>query len=478
MPAVKVGSNIYVEGTGNTLATILTDINDVTYFRSIGANDYEMVGNRHLRVRPDGELTIGNPADYSFFERLNLSATSNGNARFYVDHGGEFYQYGNTEIEWVLGIRRGDGFMMGKVYIRGDETYQPLWNNVGFVNWNWNTTTPANYASDVWDIDRLRVATRGAVGFDHFRFENLWDMPQHSFKNLVWSNNLSPPDRLLRVQLENIPQISRQIFFEDCQFSPALRIGTLNIGQFKNCTFQGPYTTEGAFIVNNYAFNYYKNSQLFAASTFETAIGQSFAIFDGCTFDQVVDAIFPQMSVAMLKDCTFTNGTTDISTNFGGLVLVWTGNTFGSDIERVAGNWGGIFYVYALDLTVEDDNGDPVEGAAVTITQSDSKEEWQLVTDSSGKPRTDPRMAGKILLVHKEWISGDPVSGTFELWSDASNNTNHAIQAAKDGVGVAADTVVMSEDRSLTLTLTGVTPPPPETPIPPRLISGRSGLGA
>jgi len=97
MPATKSGNNIYVTGTGNTLQSVLTDINDVNYFYSPSSGVYTLNGGsvgsvaRYLYVRPGGDLTIGSSSDTSLYERLELQNGANNRTRIYVNEGGALY---------------------------------------------------------------------------------------------------------------------------------------------------------------------------------------------------------------------------------------------------------------------------------------------------------------------------------------------------------------------------------------------------
>ena len=155
MSAVKYGNHIYITGIGNTLQTVCDDIADTAWIERTGSvGDYTFtvkgIGStvKAFRVRRGGELTMGNPDDYSFSEHLVFAPTSNDRSRFYIDSGGALFVYGNVEIVGSNNSYYTYFRWYGKNYWRGNDTYRPLLTLVRRIYWYWNSRTVADYTQD------------------------------------------------------------------------------------------------------------------------------------------------------------------------------------------------------------------------------------------------------------------------------------------------------------------------------------------
>jgi hypothetical protein len=112
-----------------------------------------------------------------------------------------------------------------------------------------------------------------------------------------------------------------------------------------------------------------------------------------------------------------------------------------------------IAYVYALQITVMDEDSNPIEGASVVVRQKDDFEEWRFTTGADGKINGHPLLDGQCLCVHKVWVSGDPVSGVFTFVSDDGNSTYHEVTVSAAGYETKTTQVVMDQDRILGVNL-------------------------
>ena len=86
------------------------------------------------------------------------------------------------------------------------------------------------------------------------------------------------------------------------------------------------------------------------------------------------------------------------------------------------------FEVNYLDLTVEDYDGNPIQGASVEVKQASGYEEWKFKTDEGGKIKDC--FGDYPVFVNNE----DPLDGTKEKWSDSiEEGRYHLITVSKEG---------------------------------------------
>jgi len=131
MAAVKSGNHIYVEGIGNTLEVIATDINDPAYCTwDAGNNTLTVFGTaaatRYLRIRNNGDLTINGG------ETLAFSNATNDDTRFYVDAGGHLIMNDDSTVDFsITNSRPYFTYFYGRVTCNADipNDRRPFFNN-------------------------------------------------------------------------------------------------------------------------------------------------------------------------------------------------------------------------------------------------------------------------------------------------------------------------------------------------------------
>jgi len=476
MGAIKSGSDIVVQGTGNTLASVKTDIADPTFFDELTPGNYRVVGNRDLIIDPLADLTIGNASDFSVTEGLQLTPTSgSANSRIDTTSTSHFKMYGNTYLK--LGIdgptAQPTGVMLitGACTILGDATYRPLISDGTEVVFR-NIRT-ADFSLDIWNVQH--------VDFENFRYHTFrtilmdgtdrFNPNGHTFEDIVIDSltTLTPPITDYGTQ-DGID------FVLDAE-------GTLDFVTMKDITIKHcrrginpsdacPAIENGVFIENRLGAlicqgdsnmsHLYKSDVQYSQSGFYTGIvGQRFTYINGGSSSN--NASWSHnltYSTLLLRDYNSTDQFFGLSRQYGRFLL-WNVDWTGGGWEKINCQ---IIYVYGLTLVVQDEDGNPVENAVVHIYQEpDEREHWTFYTDSAGKPITMRAMNGVVVLGNKAYISGAFGSETFELWSDGVAGRQHKVEVFKDGVGGAESTVVMDQDRSLTLTLERVIPPTPQT---------------
>ena len=460
MPAVKLGAAINVTGSPNTLSSITSDINDVTWIEEAPAGTFT-VKAKHLVAQNGGVITIGDSGDFSVVEKLVMEPSGNTNCRLDIDKGGEVQLFGASEIDANL---QAPSFYQrwrwyGKFYCRGNATYRPYIYNL-YLIWKFRTSFSGDGFDrnhDVMDIDYLRVDTPWSAA-------GKWTQPSigrvfadygvEKIKNAIFGKNGDPAWKCVEVtqaQARHCGDDASKIIWEDCIFQ-----------YMGNCFYLAPY------------HYYFKNCQFLQSTSHALGIYQPFTVpgiartenalyrdmtiqlyvfLDGCTFTPVYtqDVLAQWGGAVLAKDCTFNASDRAFNVVDGGKVLIWTGNTFNGTYAAYRTNANSmVFYVHALDLTIQDKGGSPIEGAMIYVKQKDGKEAWTFKTDANGKPINMAALQGKIILVHKEQLDNVP---NFTLWSDAGNSTYHDVWIYAAGYEPATVRLVMSQDRNETIQL-------------------------
>ncbi len=467
MPAAKSGNNIYVTGSGNTLDSVTTDINDITFIEKVSNTPptFELKGTvaRTLYVRPGGELTIGDPNDFSYQEVLRFAPTANDRAQFNVDSLGTLKMYGNTKIICSTSATyyTSQSFR-GKIIIQGNDTYRPVLEKVWRLYLAQVALSDADAAFNSKTWDKVNVENFwGTRNSGYLSFYTLHKVipGTWSFTNMLIDGYTAGGDwngygitatlnagEVDKVTLDNIE-------IRNCLYSVA---NFYNSGMFTNCHFHHNYY-RAAQTTLNLAIQPRYYSDRFAQYLGDA--GQGFLYFKDCVFDNNTQSsttkyhIYMQAGYRMMFDgCTFDAVTYcgNISERALGFFR-GTANTYSGNPNWSIYNGSTIFCVKDLDLTVVDKDGSPIENATITCEQNDKKEVLVFYTDNNGRPRTTYYLGGKILLTWREQLDVNGLS--FSYWSDASNSTYHTITVNKDGYEPFETTLVMSEDRTITATL-------------------------
>ncbi len=185
---------------------------------------------------------------------------------------------------------------------------------------------------------------------------------------------------------------------------------------FKDCKYQTlsysggngtglPFNTSKAKLLNNKTF-------------------QATSVFDNCVFDDTDNNGVPGAGAygfytayggrTLMKNCTFKNLSYGAYAIQGALVM-WTGiNTF-IDVttEKRWGNNGTHFLARELDLIVNDEEGVPMENAAISVIQKSTiPKEWHVgLTNSIGKLVNV--WGDNPVFIEKE----ETATGVFEDWT-------------------------------------------------------------
>jgi len=457
MPATKSGNDIYITGSGNTLESVASDIDDTNFCEWDSVDTLTIYGNvlRYIRIRNGGELIIGDPLDYSVQENMNFESSVANNLRFIVDAGGSLKQYGNTKIDFMTGSQRSYyTYFYGAVYVRGNTSFKPIWQNyqrIYFLEQQNNDT----YSNDIFDIDGLIIGGACTVNYYALYFNAFGKIRNHIFKNITFDKSYGSGNAMYAMRFAQDYIGIRNITFDNINFHNVGNYPLYSSGarvHFKNTTFGT--TTSWKLLM--YGTGKANSSDLYRDYTYNTehVAGQNFLYLENCTFQNLNNKaclLASYNATILVKDCTWQHDTSDsIETRYGGKVLMWTGNTFTGGREYYDVNYNGsIQWVFGLTLTINNESGNPIEDAVVVIEQSAGKESFMFYTDSNGKMKNDHNL--DVALLTNKHQYGYNKTTDMEYWSDSDNNTYHKVTIFKEGYRPYTTTYVMDQDRSTTI---------------------------
>lgn len=178
--------------------------------------------------------------------------------------------------------------------------------------------------------------------------------------------------------------------------------------------------------------------------------------FDTCTFDNnytygtTYAYRYFYRATVKFKDCTFQNCSHGLRMENGANILLQGSitNTCTDTKYWPANNRGKLFHVFALNLTVQDYSGNPIEDARVIVTQSEDLEKYAFITNSSGQIKDlyndDP------VFIEKEEYN----DSTYTQRSDSiAGGRYHTIKISKDNYQIWSKDITFTEDRTVVAAL-------------------------
>lgn len=373
------------------------------------------------------------------------------------------------------------------------QAYRPLYK--GFDALYLYDSTGDLYLNDLWDIEKIDLGwgyqgsgkgLSGGYAFGctslyaasylrHHRFVDIgvnWEgvePAQYGFMDVFNATGANRYDPSARWTMENIrlKRVYRGVYYgyNHC------------LAKVKNCKLEQNYAMMTCVGGPRGQTVYKHVSQGGIGPALANTFAQHFFMFEDCEFrdgyrssatDRSVVSASYGGSCLLFKNCTFTYrgstpATANVATSNWDGQIWWLGNT-GNFLDKncfiSALSYASLYYAFALNLTVVDISGDPLEDAQIVVRQCENKEVYHFITDSLGKPRTQGLLNGAIILVNYEasqfrWDTQENFGVQGDKWSDPSNDTYHEITVFKKGYGTTFTRVVMNQDRDVTLTLTG-----------------------
>ena len=463
MTASKSGNHIVVTGTGNTLASITSDINDTSFIEKTGTapDVYTVKGNvdRYLYINNTGVLTIGDPEDFSKNETLQFDQSVASKNRLYINAGGHLKMYGDTTIDFSSHAtnRAYYTYLYGAVTVQGNDTYKPVWQNYRRL-YLYESQNNNTYTGDVWTFDNMIFGSADLINEYCLYVQGMGKVRPHSFTNITWDKSYGRNLAMYPLYVPYGINGFEAVTFENINFANvgnySVYLNNASSQEFGHCVF-GTATSWKVYVVgcyrNDSTQRYYSYDYLSPE-----VYGQDFVWIHNSTFDSTGTAGVVYVhhgGTLLLSDCEFQHTAGDsIQVQYQGTVMIWDNITFTGGREVYDLDYAGcIQRVHALDLTVQDKFGNPIEDAKVGITQSEGKESFLFRTNSSGK-LINHFSINKALLTHQHQYGNNKTTNAV-YWSDASNSTYHKVTVFKIGYKPKTFNVVMSEDRAQTVTL-------------------------
>lgn len=462
MPATKSGTYINITGTGNTLATMHSDINDNTWIERTTEIDGSYTYNvktavvNYINLATDAVLTIGNPNDYSFKEKLKFIFSSNNSGYFNTLVGSHFKVYGNVEIDF--GSLSQSQYVSVQIFYGNIEIY----GNVTYKPYLYNSRQLRLYAIDT-DLTRI---SQSYIRINNAQFGNcFYDTPifgifpmthiwnEFEFKNVQFkmtttaitynylynTNDYSIPTDKLIFENISIDANSKQYALLSPAGNNVYLKNTVWDSTFNNYSFQVGWSNNWELHNNNLSLNEDLRKKLkYSAQRFDM-------VLDNVTFNTGVHPYysFVYRSRLLLKNCV-AQDLKKILCGYGGIISLWNSDSLYSNV--FAAYYGRYCKVFKLDLTIKDEQGNPIEDCNISINDKNEKEEYNCRTNFLGKIYSMYNIDG-ILLSNR---IKEPAPNTAEsIISDTSNNTYHIVSIYKPGFKPQTFNVVMDQDRAI-----------------------------
>jgi len=179
---------------------------------------------------------------------------------------------------------------------------------------------------------------------------------------------------------------------------------------------------------------------------------QPMNVYEDCTWDNTDAGTYAGYGYypgrMLLINPTFINVNYGFNATYGH-IIAWQGTiTMPSGTPKVWGTNGAHVWVRNLSITVKDEDGNPIEGAVVSLIQSEGKEYYSGLTSADGKLLSvhgrDP------VIIEKEETS----AGNFTNWSDSIAGGRYlSVVVAAKGYNAQTNPYEMTEDKDITINL-------------------------
>ena len=457
LPAVKSGKHIYIEGSGNTLASVAADINDAAFCVYTTATTkptltvYGTAANiRYFRIRNGGTLT-GNGG-----ELLEFNNATNDDTRFYIDAGGHFILNDDFEVNG-----RADGtttrpyfwYWYGRVTCNADipNNKRPLIRGM-YRTYIYETTNNNNYPNDIIDLTGAVIGGAAVNNGYAFYIYVMGKVRNHIFKDMIFDESIGTNLDTYGISIPYGIQGTEEITFENIYGERTERLFNITGGSLiktKDCTVKN---TSNSWGVLHYGNSTRESRDFFRdySSKNKVPYGQNFSYHENLTFEVGNNNNKCNVSYGaqvLLKDPTFLRTSGDaVECKYQGRVMLWGTVTTADGSPWDWQQTGEGSYVNRLQLTILDENDDPVEGANVLIEQFEGKEKLIFTTGADGMLHANYDLKGAMLTYESYYTNT-----AKEVWSSVSKP--HKISIYHDGYEASYGAAVMDQDRSITVNL-------------------------
>jgi len=431
-------------GTGN-LSDLETAVDDAGIFTSTG-QVFEVIGNREL------EISSGVTLNTTDGDTLQWNPTANLSPVLDVVAGAILNIAQNTIIDFDTNrTHQGRMYSYGTVNCSGTEGNEVIFQNMGHHYLYMYDTTPWQWDYVIWQ-NTIHVNNYLMYIFQTGISSANGPSTAHVFNNItVRGTGEATNFGNLLFYYTDMGKWTMDNWTVEAISNMYIRYGTTL--KFTNSTFQNMsnLVRPEASVAGSPNMSHYDTSKNLIV--FSGNVNQNMIVFENCTFDDVDSGVYGIYSIntpILLKNCTFDNQTYPIYAN-GATVLLYGTTTYpvAPTANIKYGGQGTVLHVRKLDITVLDENSDPLENAIVHIRQKDAtREQWAFYTDSNGQIRCGG-YDEDIYLVEREEYS----NGNFVEWSDGTGDLVHVIDVSAGGYTVDSREVAMNQDREITVQL-------------------------
>lgn len=461
--ATPVAGTITVSGTGNTMASMLTDIGDNTWVEKVSSSpDVYEIKCRYLTFAVGGELIIGDSGDFSFVEIVrHVFVGTNGYNRLYINVNGMLKMYGASEMILnynCTSVQYPDYcYIYGNVHLEGDDTYKPLLKGGRRFYFYANFTVESYYNSSEWTLYKCQI---GECYANYIYFYIYAGLPKTfliedvTIVNDLYTIAQYPFYWVQYIPLDTIPPIKNI----KCGSEAVVTYKVMNYGYgtyFKDCVWIATYGTYPITV------NGSQRARGEYSPTYDWQLTE--AQMESRKIGQWIDAFYENVDLqtthtyqisagadaqVIMKNCPNTNNKNNLIQT-GANLLCWNSSNVWSRIV-ISDNYGSMAKnVFLLDLTIQDVDSNPLADCYIRIAQKDDKEFFLCRTGANGKIIALYGLGGVLCANAIKKTTAE----TLEYWSDNSNSTYHIVTVLKEGYYSETFNVVMDQDRTQTVTL-------------------------
>lgn len=466
MAATFSGTTITITGSGNTLASITSDINNTAVIESMGGGVYNIYGVTvtQITVSDGGELIIGNPNDFSTYEELRFIWQANGSGSFTFQTGSTFKMYGNTKLIANYGSNNtteypGYTTFNGNVHIEGNPTYYPELTGARRIVFNpfyTNVATSEFYLKYVklgnchqnYIYLSFYIAIPNTLVLDNIIITQSYPIILYGFSmslNDNYANNYIVPITNLSIDPSSYNVLMSGVY-------PYLKDSSIDLTNNANdgywtivsntrqvnnnigsLGFDATSDIKKAVKIGQYIDRYLENVN------YITDYGYSFYTYNN--------------TMVLLNNVSANKNTLTYN---GGCVMYYNSNSMWSGRTHYLDNYFScVKLVYKLEPTVRDEYGNLLDDVLITIRSVNNEEMFRCSTDSNGKIAARFGLSAVFLANQLRYS----VARTLVYVSDNSNNTYHIVTYSKPGYELQTKNYVMNEDKIEDITMVATSKP-------------------
>ena len=439
-------TKIDVTSTGGVLVTmsdIVAQIADITVMEKVG--DIITIKRAAGQIYREFEISSGCKIDFESGKTYNFEGITNSGSYIQLDVAYDSYiKIGeNTHFDFNSDSQT---YSRGYQYFSGEvDAEASLGNEIIMEHYRNIYITPRN--DQYWDYIILKNNMYSSGYFLSFVSPAYTtEIPTVSFKHITVTNdNGNYYGSAIYANISGIPLVN--YIFEDWNISHIAYplyvyhfSATLKRFNISDTTIQGILYSVGNL----------SGTPTQSTNVAKYAIGstyQNYLIFDDCTFDDLDNGIYNftcyYPGTTVFKNCSFNNQTYGVYVAYSGIARFVGTNTFTnistSDKRYTYG--GSTLDSFEIGITIQDEDGNPIENVSVSITQDDEYEHFERLSNSNGEVLSD--FGYKTFLTNKAYYA----VSSYEDWSA------HTVSVVKDGYNKSITSLTVDADKDIIITL-------------------------